>query len=137
MQETFHNHHTSTIINGRPIRNLQFADNIDLVGSISGELQDLTNRLADRATAYAMEVSTGKNKIMTNGMNNISADISMNSQKLEKVTSFTYLRTTLCKDGTCSEICSRIALAMVVVAARLNRIWWCNTISFTRKFKLY
>ena len=75
MQETFHNHHTSTIINGRPIRNLQFADNIDLVGSISGELQDLTNRLADRATAYEMEVSTEKSNIMTNNTKNISADI--------------------------------------------------------------
>ena len=21
--------------------------------------------------------------------------------------------------------------------ARLNRIWWCNTISFSNKFKLY
>ena len=33
------------------------------------------------------EVSTEKSKIMTNSINNISADISMNSQKLEEVTS--------------------------------------------------
>ena len=35
--------------------------------------------------AYGMEVTTEKRKIMTNNMNNISADISMNSQKLEEV----------------------------------------------------
>ena len=47
---------------------------------------------------------------MTNSMNNIRADISMNSQKLEEVTSFKYLVTTLLKDGTCSaEVHFRIA----------------------------
>ena len=55
------------------------------------ELQDLTNRLVDRATAYEMEVSTEKSKIMTNSMNNISADISINGQKLEEVSSFKFL----------------------------------------------
>ena len=50
----------------------------------NGELQDLANRLVDRATAYGREVSTEKRKIMTNSMN-ISAVISMNGQKLEEV----------------------------------------------------
>ena len=38
---------------------------------------------------------------MTNSTNNINADISMNGQKVEEVTSFNYLGATLCKDGTC------------------------------------
>ena len=49
-----------------------------------------------------MEVSTKKSKITTNSMNTFSADIIMNDQKLEEVTSFKYLGVTLCKDGTCS-----------------------------------
>ena len=40
-------------------------------------------------------------KIMINSTNNISADISMNSQK-SKVTGLKYLGATLCKDCTCS-----------------------------------
>ena len=48
----------------------------------SNELQDLTNRLTDKARLYGMEVSTEKSKIITNSMNNISADISMNGQNL-------------------------------------------------------
>ena len=81
-----------------------------------------------------MEVSTEMSKTMINRTNNISADISKNSQKLEEVTRFKYLRATLCKHGTCSaEIRFRIASAF----ARLNRIWRCNTISFASKFKLY
>ena len=50
---------------------------------------------------------------MTNSTNKISADISMNGQKLEEVTSFKYLGAAPCKDGTYSaEIRIRIASAM-------------------------
>ena len=63
---------------------------------------------------------------MTNSTNTISADISMNGQKLEAVTSFKYLGATLCKDGTCSaEDRTRIASAM----AGLIRIWRFETSS--------
>ena len=60
MQEALHGHHTSISIGGRPICNLRFADDIDLMGSSNGELQDLTNRLVDKAKAYGMELSTQK-----------------------------------------------------------------------------
>ena len=102
MQEKLHDHHTSISTGGRPICNLRYADGIDLMGGRNDELQGLTNRLVDLATAYGMEVSAEKSKIMTNSTNNTSADISMNGQKLQEVTSFKYLGTTLCKDGTCS-----------------------------------
>ena len=72
------------------------------MGDSNGYLQDFVNRLVDRATAYVVEVSTEKSKIMTNSTNNISTDINMNSQKLEEVTSCDYLGATLWKDGTCS-----------------------------------
>ena len=78
MQETLHNHSTSISIGGRPTCNLRFADDIDLTEGSCGEFQDLTNRLVDRATAYRMEVSTEKSKVMTNNTNNVSADISTN-----------------------------------------------------------
>ena len=107
------------------------------MGGSNGELQDLTNRLVDRATANGMEVSTEKNKIMTNSTSNISADISMNGQNFEEVTSFKYLGATLYKDGTRSaEVRIRIA-SPVAVIARLNRTGRCNIISFASKFKFY
>ena len=137
MQETLLDHHTSISAGGRRICNRGFADDIDLTRGSNAELQDLTNRLVDRATAHGMDVSTEKSKIMTNSINNIRADISMNGETLEEVTSFKYLGITLCKDGTCSaEIRVRITTAMAVMA-RLNTTWRCNTISFASKFKLY
>ena len=87
MQETRCDHHTSISIDGRSICNLRFA-NTKLTGNSNGEFQDLTNILVDRATAHGIEVSTENSKIMTNSTNNISADISMNGQKLEEVTIF-------------------------------------------------
>ena len=84
-----------------------------------------------------MEASTEKSKIMTNtsnSTNNISVDTSMNSQKLEERTSFKYLGATLWKGCICSaKVCIRIASAV----ARLNRIWWCSTISIAPEFKCY
>ena len=105
-------HQTSISIGGRPICNLRFSDNINLMGGSHGELQDLTNRLVDRATAYGMEVSIEKSKIMTNSTKNIIADVTTTGLKLKKVTTFRYLGANLCKDGTCSaEVRIRIASA--------------------------
>ena len=59
--------------------------------------------------------------------NNISADISLNGQKLEEVTSLKFLGATLC---------IRIASAMAATV-RLNRIWRSNTSTFASEFKLY
>ena len=122
IQETLHDHHISTPIGGRPICNLRFADDIDLMGGSSGELQNLTNRLEDRATAHGLEVSTEKRKILTNSTNNGIADVSMNGPNLEEVTSFKYLGATLCEDGTHSaKVRIRIASATAAMA-RVNRI---------------
>ena len=48
------------------------------MGGSNGE-----DRLVDRATAYGTEVSTEKSKIMTNGTNNISVDISIRPEVRE------------------------------------------------------
>ena len=109
----------------------------ELMGGSNGELRDPTSRLSDRAKPYRMEVSTEKSKIMTNSTNNNSADISTNGQKLEEVTSFTYLGATVSEGGPCSaEVRVKIASATAAMA-RLNRIWRNSTISFASKFKLY
>ena len=53
---------------------------------------------------------------MTNSMNIINADININGQKLEEVTSFKYLEEILCKDSTCSaEVQIRIASEMAAM----------------------
>ena len=137
MQKTLHDHtNPKSIFTGeRPICNLQFADEIDFVGGGNGELQDLTDSSTEQRPMEWKSAQI-KSKIMTNSMNNISTNISMNGMKLQEVTSFEYLGTTLYKDGTCSaEVHIRIASA-VAAMARLNRIRRCNTASLASKFKL-
>ena len=82
------------------------------MGSSNRELKDLTNRLVDRATAYGIEVSSERSKIMTNSTNNTFEDFSMNCQKLEEVTSFKYLgangtRMTFAQQKWASELSQR------------------------------
>ena len=91
MQETLSDHHTSLSIGGRHIGNLRFYDDIDLMGGSNGELQVLANRLVDRTTAYVHFIHHRKAQDHDNSTNNISADISMNGQRSEEVTSFEYL----------------------------------------------
>ncbi|MGL4418375.1 MAG: reverse transcriptase domain-containing protein [Plesiomonas shigelloides] len=137
MQETLHDHQTSISIGGRPLSNLRFADDIDLMAGSNTELQNLTNKLSRIAGSYGMEISTDKSKVMTNSTNDRNNKIYVNGQRLEEVNSFKYLGASLSKDGSCTaEIRIRIAAAASAMA-RLDRIWRSNSISFTTKYRLY
>ena len=80
-------------VRGRPISNLHFADDVVLLGCSNNKLQDLTNRLAEQAYSYGMEVSAEKNKVLVS-----SADITMNRQKLKEVDAFEYLSSAITQD---------------------------------------
>ena len=95
MREPAQDHRTTISIGGGAIYIIPFADDIDLMGGSSGELQDLTNRLVERATTHEKEVSAGKSNILTTSTNNINAVISMIGQMSEEVTSVKYLGSTL------------------------------------------
>ena len=53
-----------------------------------------------------MEVNEEKSKIMSNITKNLSADISMNNQKLEEVTIFKYMEATLCEKAPAQQKCT-------------------------------
>ena len=96
-------------IGGRTITNLRFADEID--GLAGQELANLVERLNKASTAYGMEISAEKTKIMTNNTSGINTEIQVNGQKLETVTSFKYLGSVITDEGSNPEILSRIAQA--------------------------
>ena len=90
--------------------NLRFADDIDgLPGE--EELANLVERLDKVSTAYGMDISAEKTKLMTNNTSGINTEIKVNGQKLEAVTSFKYLGSIITYEGSKLEILSRIALA--------------------------
>ena len=75
-----------------------------------------------------MEVSTQKSKFTTNSTNNISADISVNGQKLEEITSFTCARMAPAQHQDCLSNDSN---------GHTKPDLEVNTVSCTSKFKLY
>ena len=73
------------------------------------ELAKLVGRLDKASTAYGMEISAEKTKLMANNTNGINTEIKVNVQKLETVTSFKYLGSVITDGGSKPKIFSRIA----------------------------
>lgn len=62
-------------------------------------LKDLTNKPAERAGTYGMELNTEKSKVMVNSTSSNSVSITMDDEPLEEVSIFKYLGATLSTDG--------------------------------------
>ena len=85
------------------------------------------------STAYGMEISAEKTKLMTNNTSCINTEIKVNGQKLETVTSFKYLGSVITDEG--SKILSRIAQATAALT-RLKPVWIDKSISVSSKIRL-
>ena len=95
-------------IGGRTITNLSFADDIDRLVGEEEEQTKLVERLNKASTAYGLEISAEKTKLMTNNTSGINTEIKVNGQKFEKVTSFKYPGSVTAEEGSKAEILSRI-----------------------------
>ena len=69
-------------IGGRTITNRRFADDIDGLAREEEELANLVERFDKASTAYGMEISAEKTKLMTNNTSGIDTEIKVNGQKL-------------------------------------------------------
>ena len=68
-------------------------------------------RLDKASTAYGMEISAEKNKLMTNNTAGINTEVKVSGQKLETVTGCKYLGSVITEEGSKPEILSRIVEA--------------------------
>ena len=75
------------------------------------ELAKLVERLDKASTAYGMDISAKKTKLMTNNTSGINKEIKVNGQRLETVTSFKYLGSVITDEGSKPELLCRIAQA--------------------------
>ena len=119
-------------IGGRAITNLCFADDIDGLAEEEEELAKLVGYLHKASTAYGMEITAKKTKLMTNNISGINTDIRVNGQKLETVTSFKYLGSMITDKGSKPEILSRIAQTTAALT-RLKPVWNDRCISLSSK----
>ena len=99
------------------------------------ELAKLAEHLDKASTAYSMEISAEKNKLMTNNTSGINTEIKVNGQKLETVTSLKYLGSVITDEGSKREILSRIAQTTAALT-RLKPVWNDRSISLSSEIQL-
>ena len=92
MTDALEDHEGTVSIGGRTTTNLRFNNDIDGIAGEEEELAKLVERLNKATTAYGIEISAEKTKLMTNNTSGINTEIKVNGQKLETVTSFKYTR---------------------------------------------
>ena len=103
-------HEGTVSIEGRTITNFRFPDDIDGLAGEEENVAKLVERLDKAATAYGMEISTEKTKLMTNNTSGINTDVKANGQKHVTVTSFKCLDSVITDEGSKPEILFRICL---------------------------
>ena len=75
MEDALEGHEGTVSIGGRTVINLRFTDDIDRLAGKKEELVNLVECLDSASTAYGMQVSAEKTKLMTNNANGISMDM--------------------------------------------------------------
>ena len=65
MTDALEDHEGTVSIGGRSITNLRFADDIDGLAGEEEKLANLVERLDKASTAYGIEISAEKTKLMT------------------------------------------------------------------------
>ena len=135
MADALEDHKSTVSIGGRTISNLRFADDIDALAGSELELANLVERLDETSTAYGLQISAEKTKLMTNNPNGISSNIRVNGEKLETVQSFKYLGAIVTDEGSMPEIRSRIAQTIAALT-KLKIIWNDKNIDLRSKIRL-
>ena len=85
MTDTLEDHEGTVSTGGRTITNLCFANEINGLAGEEEELAKLVECLDKASTAYSMEISAEKTKLMTNNTSSINTEIKVSGQKLEKI----------------------------------------------------
>ena len=75
MTDDLGDHEGTVSIGERTITNLRFADDINGLAGEEEELAKLVECLDKASTAYSMEISAKKTKLMTNNTSGINTDI--------------------------------------------------------------
>ena len=95
----------------------------------------LVERLDKVSTAYGMDISAEKTKLMTNNTSGMNTENKVNGQKLETVKSFQYPGSVITDEGSKPEIVSRITQEAAALT-RLKPVWNDRSISFSSKIRL-
>ena len=109
MHDAQENHKGTVSIGDRTITNLRFADDINGLKGKEKELPALVDHLDKTSSAFGMEMSAEKSKLMSNNRYGISIDIRVDGEKLNEVNKFKYMGAVIISQGSTPELLFRIA----------------------------
>ena len=119
----------------RSLEDLDYADDIVLFLNTHKQMQDMVNELVNTGACLGLKVNTKKTKVMRLNTNNNSS-ITVNSEEVEDVTSFTYLGSEITLTGGAEEdIKARIRKAQGAFC-KLRKIWSDGQLSKRTKIRI-
>ena len=122
MTEALQHHEGTVSIGGRTVTNLRFAGDLDGLVGKEEELVQLVERLDPASTAFGMEISGEKTKIMKRNKTGFQQQVKIGSATLEQVHQFKYLGAVVSDKGTKPEISFRIA-QVTSILTKLKPLW--------------
>ena len=123
------------MVQGKEIKDLRFADDIDQMSKSKDHLQEQVNELNRSGEEFGLFINIDKTKVMVMGETS-QVDIQINGQKIECVDQFVYLGSLITKDNDCSkEVRRRIGVASGSFGA-LTEMWESGEVSINVKLML-
>ncbi|XP_048522167.1 uncharacterized protein LOC125504356, partial [Dendroctonus ponderosae] len=94
---------TGIKVNGKPINNIRYADDTEILTSNPGDLQDILDRVTEVGEQFSLSlnITTTKLVIGRQELNNINHTI--NGDAVERVSTFNYLGATFNEKCDCDE----------------------------------
>ena len=122
--------------NTRCLTNLDFTDDLVLLGETTKSLQSMTDNQISTAAKVDLRISTEKTKVVSVREQQPMA-LKVNQQEAEEVESFTYLRSSISNKGAIEwDISCQLGKAASLFQ-RVSSIWTSNHISVKSKLRLY
>ena len=116
--------------------NLEFVDDIDLLGESLERLQESLELVTKAAMWYDLNINIEKNKIMVFGDDALILPLTINHEEIETVNQFIYLGSLISLDNGCdAEIRRRIGIASRALD-NLQKLWNSPNINLGRKKKV-
>ena len=122
------------------IRELLFADDSALLAHSAEEIQRIINAFSDASKKFGLKINIKKTEVLyqPNSTRTKEVDIMVDGIKLDSVPEFTYLGSTVSKDGQIdAEIQKRMAKASASFGRLRQRLWNNHHVSLRVKGKIY
>ena len=123
-------------IGGKLYNNLRYADDVALLATTEGKLQELVNAVGKASERFGLSLNAMKTQVMVIGRHTSSINIMYNGAPLEQVKQFIYLGARFNEKGdTIKEVKRRVAIAKRA-SGDLHRIWRNRELPIPLKRKL-